>query len=31
MRGQGQGILFHIPVNSGEAGEHSSKPEVVVA
>ena len=26
-----QRILFHGPVNSGEAGEHRSKPEVVLA
>ena len=28
---RGQGISFHGPVNSGEAGGHISKPEVVLA
>ena len=26
---RGQGISFHGPVNSGEAGGHRSKPDVV--
>ena len=28
---RGRGISFHGPVNSGEAGGHRSKPEVVQA
>ena len=28
---RGRGILFHGPVNSGEAGGHRYKPEVVLA
>ena len=28
---RGRGISFHGPVNSGEAGGHRSKPEVVLA
>ena len=28
---RGQAILFHGPVNSGEAGGHRSKPKVVLA
>ena len=28
---KGQGISFHGPVNSGEAGGLRSKPEVVLA
>ena len=28
---RGRGFSFHGPVNSGEAGGHRSKPEVVLA
>ena len=28
---RGRGFSFHDPVNSGEAGGHRSKPEVVPA
>ena len=28
---RGRGISFHGPVNSGEVGEHRSKPKVVLA
>ena len=28
---RGRGISFHGPINSGEAGGHRSKPEVLLA